>query len=1112
MKPVRSESSRANHADCAPTLTHTESAPTGDVGTPRSASHVELDDDDAHFHVDGEYARGGIGRILLARDRRLERPVAIKELLVSRADAERRFIREAQLTARLQHPSIVPVYEVGRWAHGRPFYAMKFITGRTLKQILDETTEFDGRLALLPHVIAVAEAIAYAHSNRIVHRDIKPSNVVIGSFGETMVVDWGLAKDLSEPHDAETELAPYRGAVADLTVTGSVIGTPAYMPPEQAAGDVVDERADVYALGALLFHVLSGAPPYRGERAIDVVQSVLAGPPVALSRRQRGVPTDLLAIVEKAMKRDPNDRYRDAAQLAEDLKRFQRGQLVGARVYSGVELGVRWAARHRVMLAFVGLTAVGGGLAVSRVVREKNRAEARTNEMVIAHARAWLDRDPTTAVAWLKHYPPGGSDWASVRDVGLDGAAAGVARHVFRRANSNSYGAFSPDGRRFVVAAAGAAIDIRDVGSGALRQSLAHDGLPYLTLFVTNDRVVFVDTRRLAVHVWDLSSNRERVLFDGEGAVSFLDATKDGRFAATANADGTVRLFDLDAGTGRILGAHHAAATYIRFSPDGRLLASIAEDHSLWLWNLTDGTRRDIGEHGDLNRLDFSPDGRALAAGDSDGTVHVWSLDDGKHQRLRGHQGVVRDVRFSHDGTLLASVGDDKTVRLWDWRHGGVRVWNGHGDAVYRVAFSPDDDLVASASRDETVRLWSRRTGELRVLRGHTSMVFDVEFAPNGHWLASNSLDHSVRIWSTPDDLVRAYPLGAQAVADVAFADDSHVLTGGTDGLAKLSSTVDGAAVTVAAHDGGVRRVVVSADRSRLVSMTHRGTVSLLDRTTGAQYSYDMRPVPAWAAAVSCGGDTVAIAGGDGTVRVWSAQSGAVTVLRAHRADAYSVAYSPDCRWLASGGADGDVHLWDARRLSHERVLRGDGARVALVAFSSDSQFLGSVDWSGRLRLWDVAHERSRLIGDGSHERLVTIAFQPGGRLVAAAGDDGAIRLWDTSGRLVRTLRGHQGAVQQVLFSPDGATLASCSDDHTVRLWKASTGAELRVLPHRAQIRRIAFSPDGRLIAAAARDPEIYIWRTGSAISDDERPAAAREWINRLTTVEADTFAIPSSR
>ena len=255
-----------------PPLATAAPAATGDAEIPL------LTVDRRHYQVTGEIAKGGMGRVLDARDLRLGRAVAIKELLPRNRDAARRFEREARITARLQHPAIIHVYEAGVWSGGEPFYAMPKVKGRSLDKVVAERRTLVERLGLLPNVIAVADALAYAHHENVIHRDLKPSNVLVGAFGETVVIDWGLAKDLGAPSDPTESLhLRLQRAPAD-TNDGSVVGTPAYMPPEQAKGRSVDQRADVYALGALLYHVLVGAPPYSGETSADVIEQVKTRP------------------------------------------------------------------------------------------------------------------------------------------------------------------------------------------------------------------------------------------------------------------------------------------------------------------------------------------------------------------------------------------------------------------------------------------------------------------------------------------------------------------------------------------------------------------------------------------------------------------------------------------------------------------------------------------------------------------------------------------------------------------------------------------------------------------------------------------------------------------
>ncbi|HEY4242599.1 MAG TPA: protein kinase [Kofleriaceae bacterium] len=334
-----------------------------------------------------ELARGGMGRIVAAVDARLGRRVALKELIEPAGDQLGRFQREALITARLQHPGIVPVYEAGRWPTGEPFFAMKLVQGKPLDRVIAEAKTLEQRLALLPRVAAATDAMAYAHSQRVIHRDLKPANVLVGDFGETVVIDWGLAKSLDEtspsvdraPAKKREHATPIDSDAATLTVVGAVMGTPAYMAPEQARGEPLDQRADVFALGAMLYHLLAGAPPYDARTATEVIAAAAAGRVQPLAERERAAPPDLVAIVARAMAPLPADRYTDAGELADELRRFLTGQLVSAHHYTAAQRVGRFVRRHRAAVTIGALATVliagGATFAVRRIVVARDAEE-----------------------------------------------------------------------------------------------------------------------------------------------------------------------------------------------------------------------------------------------------------------------------------------------------------------------------------------------------------------------------------------------------------------------------------------------------------------------------------------------------------------------------------------------------------------------------------------------------------------------------------------------------------------------------------------------------------------------------------------------------------------
>ncbi|MGE3765492.1 MAG: tetratricopeptide repeat protein [Kofleriaceae bacterium] len=337
--------------------------------------------DPARFELGEVIASGGMGRIVRAFDRHLGREIAIKEVLGP--EHRERFEREALITARLQHPAIVPIYEAGTWPDGTGFYAMRLVPGETLFDAIARRTTLAARLALLPHLIAVADALAYAHARGVIHRDLKPHNVLIGEFGETVVIDWGLAK---QRDDSDIASAGELAALPALTSAGSVVGTPCFMSPEQARGDALDERADVFALGAMLYNLVVGEPPYwdRTHDSAELIAEVLERSPTPIAERAPTAPADLRAIVERAMARDPASRFANAGELAAELRRFSSGQLLVSRDYRLGELVARWIRRHKTIVTLSSLAAIA--LGVVGVVAIRNALRARDAEREAATA------------------------------------------------------------------------------------------------------------------------------------------------------------------------------------------------------------------------------------------------------------------------------------------------------------------------------------------------------------------------------------------------------------------------------------------------------------------------------------------------------------------------------------------------------------------------------------------------------------------------------------------------------------------------------------------------------------------------------------------------------
>ena len=735
----------------------------------------------ANYEIGEEFARGGSGRLMRARDRRLDRLVAIKEPRELSSRVQSRFRREALLTARLQHPSIVPVHEIGRWPSGEPFYAMKLISGRSLRDVVADTTSLAQRVALVPNVLAVADAIAYAHAERVIHRDLKPSNVMVGAFGETQVIDWGLAKALREPDDADDELSADRTLHALET---GIVGTPSSMAPEQAAGKKLDERTDVYGVGAILYHVLAGGPPYVGDDAAKVLATLTREPPPPIAERAPGAPRELVAIVGRAMARDPADRYPSAKELAADLRRFLAGQLVAAHAYSWWQLLLRFIRRNRLVLgiATLSLTALGvfGDYSVRRILVEQENAQTQRSRLLLSQAKLWMDRDPTVGIAWLKEYAKTRDpDKTSISTLAADARARGVSS---QRVRDRLKATLAPDGVTLAAQAGDSLVvwrtdDTRARVLGAVKTPVG------ALEFSSDSRTLFVGEAGV-VNAYGLGGGPPRELLRGDENIRQL--TVAGSLLVATGLHGTMWLLDPSTPSAppRALRGNPDAIWVQHVSSDGKVLLSSSRYRvlpvHLRVWHLPGGESESIPGVPVWPAL--SSDGSMVAWGDDDGVVHVYDIAKRTTRELRGHHGGIRQLAFSTDGASLASTSEDHAVRVWDLASGRSLVLEGHTDWTQHVEFARDGRHLASTSMDQTIRVWDLTNGDCQILRGYVNPIDVIEFTPDSRTLVSVDSQGEVRVWPIEHPSDRALVHGEQ-IAALRFLPDGRLLGGDDQGI-----------------------------------------------------------------------------------------------------------------------------------------------------------------------------------------------------------------------------------------------------------------------------------------------------------------------------------------
>jgi WD40 repeat protein len=741
------------------------------------------------YEMLGLLGRGSMGVVYRARHLQLKRPVALKMICPGTYADPARFLAEAQALARLQHPNIVQVYEVGEH-EGLPFLSLQLIEGGSLHTKLAGRPQQPTQAAQL--VETLSRAMHFVHQGNIVHRDLKPANVLLCADGEPKVTDFGLAKLLDE---------------AGQTASGAVVGTPSYKAPEQAWGRnmEVGPPADIYALGAILYECLTGRPPFRAATALDTMFQVISDEPVPPRRLQPRLPRDLETICLKCLQKVQKKRYESADALAEDLHRFRERKPILARPVGRLEKAAKWARRNPAVAAFLVLLVVGTVVSTCLAVyawqqginASNSAAQARAEAINAsnsaaaaneARTRAEKENDRYRHTLYAAHTHLAQREW--------QGAHINRVLQLLEGEGCRPTREGEPDLRGWEW------YYLRGLCHKAVRTFQGEVGEGRGVTFSPDGRAIAVGGPK-EVHVWDASSGKIIYILRGHTATVMAVAySPEGRWLASGSVDGTIKIWD--AASGKEIQTLHQdgnrVVIAVAFSSDSQLLASGSQDGKVSLWDQAGGKLIHSwqGHAEETRSVAFSPDKRYLASASSDRSVRLWSVEN--RQKVRqfvGHTSKVNSVVFSPDGKALATASEDYTVRLWEVdSEKSVRTFAGHTAYVWSVAFSPNGLLLASASDDATVKLWDAASGsEVRTFRGHKDLVRGVAFSPDRRWLASGDIDGSVKLWDLASGSQEYRALGGHSwpVIRLAFsADGRHMASASRDKTVKLWDVASG--------------------------------------------------------------------------------------------------------------------------------------------------------------------------------------------------------------------------------------------------------------------------------------------------------------------------------
>ena len=1014
---------------------------------------------------------GGFGIVYRAEQKEpIRRQVALK-VIKPGMDSKQviaRFETERQALALLDHPNIAYVFEAGTTEAGRPYFVMEYVKGESFTMHCDrKKLDIEERLELF---LQVCEAVQHAHQKGIIHRDIKPSNILVSvqeNKAIPKIIDFGIAKAISQPLTERTL----------FTEQGQLLGTPEYMSPEQAelTSRDIDTRSDIYSLGVLLYELLSGTLPFdpgtlRKAAFDEVLRTIRDEDPPRPSTRLSGLGekakkvaesrhTEIAALTKrlhkelewiplKAMRKEPDRRYKTASELADDVRNYLNGNPLIAGPESVTYRFRKFAHKHTgpivSVAAVLAVLIIGFAVSTRMYLRAEKNADAYLYELYVnyiaqaqnalqennlLYAQEYLEKCPENLRGWEWYHLSHVTEQSNVVFKGHSESVLSVA--------------ISNDGSKIASGSADYTVRLWDADDGReLHTFKGHSSDIQCVIFNHNATRIFSGSSDDTIKIWDNNGRNIRTLQGHRDDVKCLAVSPDNKKIISGSLDDTIKIWDVS--TGKVIETisdHKGDVRCLVISPDGERIVSGSRDKTIRVRNISNGETSVLVCDAEIESLAVSPDGNHIVSGGNDGFIRIWDLQKKKVvKQLEGHSAGISAVGFSSDGELIVSASYDRNIRIWHFDSADVDSTNQvaeckcRANSITAAAFTPDDKRVIWGSLKGTVNAW----------------VWDIE--------ADSKIKYE------PEPLYEH----ADGISSVAISPvDNFIALGGTksDAIAILNAE----------------------NLLRIKEWKHGTGVDTPRGTLGEVYGVTVIFSP--------DGKRLASGSIDGTVKIWDAKTGnELRCFTEHEDWIASLAFSPDGKLLVSGSGDATLKIWNTFDVDNKSSATFGGYQrkksetfgfsyPACAVFSSDGKKIVSGGPGGIIKIWDAKGNEIGTMKGRHSEGIISVSFSPDNAYVASGGFDNTVKIWSVDDCMeTGSLAGHTGLVLSVSFSPNGRRIISSSEDETVKVWDPFNRHELITLRgHDGPVKTAIFSRDGKKIITGGLDKKIYIWESNGS-------------------------------